>query len=360
VSWLTIAGWEFFKVRGRRVIWILLGILVGFSSLMVVIRYADYEFQKNRDVVDEIIFLPDAPIPGTFEVELNCTEFLAGVPITEVPAPYTLDDIDLPGTDRKCRQEVEAIRSRLDKLVDGFTLPGAVEKSLRWTGLMSIPLAAFLTVLLVGSEYGWGTLRTTLMKGPGRSRLLSVKLALVATALAVTWLVALVVIIASSLITTAAVSEVSHGDIDAAAVGLIIRDLGRVWFAALPFVALAALLSVLFSTWAGGTLAATGLSVGYFLVELFSVGRLITLFDGVAAFRWFGTFVEYDLGWNTAAWLFGRAGEPIPGFALAGAIGTSEYPGDVHAFLVQLGFLAVLGGLAFWFFRRRDVAGPSG
>lgn len=360
MSWPTLARWEWFKLRGRRIVWILLGLLTVFSALMVIIRYADYEFQKNRDVIDEIIFLPDAPVLGTLEVELNCTEFLAGVPITDVPDPYTLEDIDLPGTGRKCRQEAEGIQNRLDKLVDAFTLPGASEKALRWTGLLSIPIAAFLTVLVIGSEYGWGTLRTTLMKGPGRRRILSVKLAIVAALMAGVWVASLAVIVISSLVTTALVPEVSHGTIDGAAIGLIVRDLGRAWFAAVPYIALAALLSVLFSRFAGGTLAATGAAVGYFFFELFSMGRLIKLFDGVAAFRWFGTFVEYDLGWNTAAWLFGRGGAPIPGFALAGAIGTTEYPGDAHAFFVQAVFAVVLGGLAFWLFERRDVAGPSG
>ena len=42
------------------------------------------------------------------------------------------------------------------------------------------------------------------------------------------------------------------------------------------------------------------------------------------------------------------------------AIGTAQYPSDEHAFLVQLFFALVLGGLAFWLFRRRDVTGPSG
>lgn len=360
MRWLALARWEWFKLRGRGVVWILLGVLVGFSSLIVIVRYADYEFQKDRDVVDEIIFLPAAPVLGTLEVELNCTEFLAGVPITEVPDPYTLSDIDIAGTDRKCRQELEGIRSRLDKLVDGFTLPGAVEQATRWTGLISVPLAAFLTVLLLGSEYSWGTLRTTLMKGPGRWRVLSVKLAVAATLLAVAWLAALVAIVIASLATTALVPDVSHGEMGGEAVALIARDVGRVWFAAIPYVALAALLSILFSKWAGGTLAATGLSAGYFLVELFSVGRLVKLFDGEAAFRWFGTFVEYDLGWNTAAWLFGRAGEPIPGFALAGAIGTTRYPDDVHAFFVQLAFVLAFGALAFRSFYCRDIGGPSG
>ena len=36
------------------------------------------------------------------------------------------------------------------------------------------------------------------------------------------------------------------------------------------------------------------------------------------------TVAEYDLGWNTAAWMFGDGGRPIPGFALAGAIGRTS------------------------------------
>ena len=167
-------------------------------------------------------------------------------------------------------------------------------------------------------------------------------------------------IILASLVSTGLASGVEGGEWTSGAVGEVVRDLGRVWFSGLPYIALAALLSILFSRWAGGTLAASGISIGYFFFELFSIGRLIKLFDGVAAFRWFGSVVEYDLGWNTAAWMFGRGGEPISGFALAGAIGTADYPGDVHAFLVQLAYIVILGGLAFWLFHRRDVTGPSG
>lgn len=360
MSWLTLAKWEWFKLRGRRIIWVLMGALVVFSAVIVVVRYADWEFRKDADVKDEIIFLPSAPVVGDFEVDLNCTEFLAGVPITEVPEPYTLDDIDYPGTDRKCRQEQEAIDVRLEKLINGFTMPGAASEALRWTGVLSIPLLAFLTVLVVGSEYGWGTLRSALMKGPGRWRLLSVKLALVAGASAVLWLVMLAVIVIASVIVTPLASGIDHGALDASAIGLIARDVGRVWLAGLPYIALAALLSILFSSWAGGTLAASGLAVGYFFFDLLSAGRLIKLFDGVAGMRWFTTAVEYDLGWNTASWLFGRDGEPIPGFALASAIGTATYPSNVHSFLVLVFFGLALAGLAFWLFQRRDVAGPSG
>jgi len=360
MSLLTLARLEWFKIRGRRIMWLLLVILAVFAALMVLIRFGDHEFQKDRDVIDEVVFLSGAPEIDNFEVELNCTQYLAGVRPTEVPVPFTLDDIDYDGTDRKCRQELGEKNARLAVLVDEFTLPGSIGEALRWTELISIPFLAFFTVLVVGSEYGWGTLRSALMKGPGRWRFLLVKLGLIALLMAVAWLAVLAVIIIASLISTGLASGVQSGEWTSSSVGEVARDVGRAWFSGVPYIALAALLSILFSRWAGGTLAASGISIGYFLFELFSIGRLIKLFDGVAAFRWFGSAVEYDLGWNTAAWMFGRGGEPIPGFALAGAIGTADYPGDVHAFLVQLVYIVVLGGLAFWPFHRRDVTGPSG
>lgn len=58
MSWLTLTRWEWFKVRGRRVTWALLAVLVFFSAVFVLIRFADYQFQKDREIVDELIFVP--------------------------------------------------------------------------------------------------------------------------------------------------------------------------------------------------------------------------------------------------------------------------------------------------------------
>ncbi len=58
--------------------------------------------------------------------------------------------------------------------------------------------------------------------------------------------------------------------------------------------------------------------------------------------------------------MFGQGREPIPGFALAGAIGQVDYPSELHSFVALLIYTAVFGGLAFWLFQRRDVAGPTG
>ena len=355
MTWLGLARWEWFKLRGRRVIWVLLAVLVAFSALMVVLRFGDYQFQKDRPIQDEVLFAPGLPLPPE-EVKIDCQAFIDGARPTELPPGFTTADIDVEFTNRECAKEIAEITGRLDRHVTEFTLPGSVPWALRWTQLISVPIIAFLTVLVLGSENAWGTLRTVLMRGIGRVRLLGVKLVFVAAALAATWVAVLGTIVVTSLVVTAFSSGVNHGDWTSGAFG----DAARAWFSGLPYLALAAVLAIAFSRWASGTLAATGVATGIFFIELFSMGRLTMLFDGVSGFQWFGTLAEYDLGWNTAASMFGSGGEPIRGFALAGAIGVVDYPTDLHAFLVLLGYLIIFSIIAFALFRRRDVAGPTG
>ncbi len=358
MSFLRLLAWERFKLRGRRIVWLLLVIAVGFAAFMVLLRFGEYQFRKDAAVRDELVFLPGAPRPDD-EIDVDCQAFLDGEVPSDLPAPLTVDDIDVGLTTNECTLEIEGVRERLVFLVEDFTLPGATAPALRWTGMIAIPLLAFFTVLIVGSEYTWGTLRTSLSRGVGRRRLLAVKLALVAAAAAVMWLVVLGVILLASVVATA-ISGVGHGEWTAGALGDVVVDLLKVWWSGLPYVALAALLSILFSRWASGTLAAAAVSVGYFFFNLFSMARLLQLFDGQAGFGWVADVARIDLGWNTAAWLFGEGGEPIRGFNLVGAIGRVDYPGDVWSFVVQAGYLALFAGLAFWLFSRRDVAGPSG
>ena len=326
---------------------------------MVLLRFGDYQFQKDRAIVDEVLFAPGLPLPPE-EVKVDCQAFLDGARPAEFPPGFTAADIDVGLTTRECEKEIAEITARLDRHVTQFTLPGTIPWTLRWTQLISVPILAFLTVLVLGSEYAWGTLRTVLMRGPGRSKLLAVKLGFVVVALAVTWLIVLLTVIATSAIVTSFAEGIGHGDWTASTFGDVLGGTARAWFSGLPYVALAAVLAIAFSRWASGTMAATGLAIGVFFFELFSMGRLIKLFDGVSGFAWFGTVAGFDLGWNTAAWMFGEGGEPIPGFALAGAIGVVDYPGDGHAFLVLSAYLIVFTALAFAMFRRLDVAGPTG
>lgn len=358
MSWQSLAKWEVFKLRGRRMIWVLLAILVFYSAFIVLLRFGDYQFKKDAEVRDDVLFTAGMQRPAE-DVLVDCRAFLEGQD-PELPPGFGPEVIDRGLTGRECELEIEGVENRLVVLIDEFTLPGAIPKALRWTELIAVPIFAFLTVLVVGSEYGWGTLRTVLMRGAGRRRLLAVKLGLIVTLIAVTWIMVVAAIILTSLVVTPFASGISHGDWTGSIVGDVFTDAAKAWYSTLPYVGFGAFMAILLSNRAGGTLAAAGLAVSYFFFELFSMGRLVKLFDGVSGFGWFGSAAEFDLGWVTAAWMFGEGGEPIPGFALVGAIGQVDFPPDWHAFLVMTAYGLVFYSLAFWLFGRRDVAGPSG
>ena len=114
---MTVASllrWEWFKLRGRRVMWVLLIVLLAFSSVIVFIRFGDWQFVKDRDVIDEVRFLPGVLEDRRVEVDLNCTEFLSTGVLpadVELPQPLTVDDIDLGATSEECRQETLAIEA---------------------------------------------------------------------------------------------------------------------------------------------------------------------------------------------------------------------------------------------------------
>ena len=360
---MTLVRWEWWKVRSRRVIWVLLAILVGFGSLMVLIRYADYQFQVDKAIVDEVIFSPNAVELDTVQMDLDCTAFVetGQLPDTdEFPAGVTAADVDRDRTAQECRKEIAGREGRFQQQISDFTLPGANPKAVRWAVLLGIPFSAFVTVMVIGSEYVWGTLRTSLMKGVARWRFLLAKLILLAIVFLSAWIAVAILAGLTSLVVTAFASGVGHGDVGWALVGNGLEIALRAWWATLPYMVFAALLVVLFSRSSGGTLAAVGVAVGVFFMELFSVGWLIKLFDGQAAFRWFASLAEFDLGWNTAAIMYGDGGTPVPGFSLGGAIGVTDYPSDLHAFASLAVWLAVIGWAAFWLIRRRDVTGPSG
>lgn len=332
----NLAAWEWFKLRQRRITWVLLGLLILISALTVSLRFANYQFTKDAPVRDELAFLLGVPGTHTLEIDIDCEPFLQGEP-PPLPEGFTEADVDRPRTVERCEQEALVRKDQLEVLKNDITLPGSIPKALRWTHLLGIPLIAFFTVLTLGSEYAWGTLRTVLMKATGRWQYFTVKLGVVAVASLCAWLIVLVTIVATSLIASVAAGV---GDADFLDVGFFADtagDVGRVWFAGLPYVALAAAATVAFTTsTSGGMFSAMALAMSYYLIDLSSVGRLLNLFDGVSGFGWFATLADFDLGWNTAAWMLSEQGMPVPGFAIGGAIGVADYPGELHS--LYLGF----------------------
>ena len=134
--------------------------------------------------------------------------------------------------------------------------------------------------------------------------------------------------------------------------GDVAEVLGKAWFAVLPYAALVGLVTVATRSSATGM----GVGLGYYFFEQIFVGIFINLFD------WFQRAADFLLVYNIGAFMGAGDGEGESGgggitITIGGNLG--DAPGELHAFLVLMAYVLVLGGLAFYLFQRRDIPGAS-
>ena len=215
----------------------------------------------------------------------------------------------------------------------------------------SIILIMILAASLTGTEYGWGTVRTVLTRGAGRWQLLASKLLLVAL-LGVGALVIGALSMALSSFIASLTLEGGAWLAESADWAEVARIFGKAIFGLLPYVALGLFFAVL--TTSSGT--AIGLSLGYAVAEGIVIGILANFdwFEPVSGFV-LGQAVGGWLG-TTGGELFVGGGDDTFGDAAVIAM----QPEALHGFLVSLAYIVVLSGLSFWIFQRRDIAGAKG
>ena len=218
--------------------------------------------------------------------------------------------------------------------------PNSVVGGLLVAQVYGIVLIMILAASLLGTEYGWGTLRTVLTRGTRRWPFLASKLLL----LALLGTAALVVGAAGWVIGSAiALLTLGDGAWMAESPDWIeaVKWSGKAVFGLIPYIALAAFFAVLTSS----SGAAIGISLGYYLIESILVGVLFN-------FGWFERVAEFLIGPAGYGWM------QLPGGM------TFSYPAELpdadQSFVVLLGYIVILGGLTFWLFQRRDVAGAKG
>ena len=218
--------------------------------------------------------------------------------------------------------------------------PNSVVGGLLVAQVYGIVLIMILTASLIGTEYGWGALRTVLTQGTGRWPFLTSKLLLLvllgAAALGVgafAWVVG------------SAIAMVTLGDgawlAESADWIEVVKWSGKAVVGLIPYIALAAFVAVLTSS----SGAAIGLSLGYYLIESILVGALFN-------FDWFERVAEFLIGPAGYGWM------RLPGGMTFSY--PAELPDATQSFFVLLGYILILGGAAFWLFQRRDVAGAKG
>jgi ABC-2 type transport system permease protein len=201
--------------------------------------------------------------------------------------------------------------------------------------------ALMLGVLAVGSEYGWGTLKTLFTQRPGRLRIFAAKL----IGLAATLVAFVLVVYAFGALSSYVIALREGADVGWPSAWLLLRGLGAGWLMLAVWAALGILLAAL----SRGTSLAIGIGILYALVIeglLSALASEVSLLDHLVQF-------------------FLRAN----GYSLAAALGVSAQdvsdrgPGSFsgpfvsggQALLVLALYLVVLLAGSGWLLRRRDV-----
>ncbi len=206
-------------------------------------------------------------------------------------------------------------------------------------------VAVILAAVVIGGEYGWGTLRPVLSKGAGRWQLLASKIAvviLVTVGILVIMCITVTIsgFIAEAVLTAPETTE-TYGDISAVN---LLALFGRMLYAFLPYITLALFLVVLTTSNGVGI----ALSMGYYIAENIIVVPIISNFS------WSERIFTYLLGPNVSAW------QSVPpnndgGIATFGGISDMA-----HGFIILTVYIAVLTAAAIALFLRRDIAGAKG
>jgi len=203
-------------------------------------------------------------------------------------------------------------------------------------------LALMLGVLTIGSEYGWGTLRTLFTQGPGRLQVFGAKL----IAVAATLVLFVVVAYALGVVSSWAIAAAEGADVSWPSAWLLVRGLAGGWLIFAAWAALGILLAVV----TRGTALATGIGILYaFVIEgLFSaLASEVSVLDRLVEF-----FVRAN-GYSLVA-VLGVSPDDV------GDRGPGSFSGPFvdggQATLVLIAYTAAFALVAAWLLRRRDVA----
>ncbi len=339
---LRLSRWEWFKLHRRRMPWILLLIGVAISQLIFWSTYA-FVAVGGPAAQSSISFDATDTAGETVEIEFTCAD-LTDMQEGDLPLDFERfsqeEQQNIVRSLQEFAESCESVNENSGDMREAMFPPNsllfALVSSLAFFGVILIMI---LAASVPGTEYGWGTLRTVLVRGVGRWQLLASKTLVIALAsVGLSALVLATVGIASVIGTLTLEGEiVGAGEWSELAIAF-----GKLIYVYLPYVALAVLMSVLTSSSGMGI----AISVGYYVIEQIVVGIL-------ANFAWFEGISTFVLGRAASGWM------DTGGFSF-GAGGVGAVPDPLPAAMVMLAYTVILGGLAFWIFQRKDVAGAKG
>lgn len=341
---VNLTRWEWFKVRRRWMPWILLVLVVAFTQAPLWGTFFDY-----RGKVAGRIKLDVETVGGsTLHFSTTCDDVRAGR-TPELPSDANTYMIaELQG---RCRIESIAETRAM------FHLPGYLTMTFGLTSVLGLLMLAILTASTIGTDYSWGTLRTVLARGTGRTKYLAAKLMLILLLAAGMLCVLALVTILSSTLASALAPEAPPGVISWAETHSpgwpdMFVLMGRTFVALLAYAALAVFATVVTSSLTAGI----AISLGYYFAEGIAAGILINLVKRV------DVVADYLIMRNITAWMLGSKEEVMNSWSwiLGGPFQFGVYPSQLHAILVLSAYLVASLGLSFWLLHRRDIPGASG
>lgn len=345
---LRLTNWEWFKLRKRWMPWILLGIAVLLAQLGL---WASY-FAYHNDTVQEVLGGGSSSYGQTWEedgqiisLSMSCVDYINGhTPpeldqLTEEQRQEFLAGVEASLGDGAC----DNLQSR-DVFRKGFTLPDSITGAIGGFSAVGPLLIMVLAASVMGSEYGWGTLRNVLTRGTGRWQLLSAKLLLLLRLCSDVLIILAVLAVVSSFI-AGVIPPSETGELADPGTWLdIVVEYLKIVYSLLPFIALSVFLTVLTSSTAVGI----AVSIGYYLVEAI-LSPILNLNDTLSNLTDYLLVASVNT-WNAA---------PLVEVEVSSVSG--EQTSDaLQAFLVILVYTAVLLAVSFWLFMRRDIAGARG
>ena len=354
VARLTV--WEWYKLRRRWMPYVLVSVAVLLTQLLMWLGYSAYHNETMQAVYSGGMssFGYSVEVDGEFvELSVSCVDLVNG----RMPENLHL----LPENERQTfladmerfRAESCAETNPRDELRAAFVMPDAVTGAVKgaiFVGPIFVGpiLIMVLAVSSMGSEYGLGTLRTTLTRGAGRWQLMASRLVLLLFAAAAGLLVVAAAAVAGSVAAAVIPPGEDGGIADAGKWSDAAVMFGKAVYALAPYIALGVFLAVL--TQSTGT--GLAISLGYYVVELIVV-PIIGNYERVEWIR------DAVLGHNVTGWLQSAFVEVEVDLDAAEQTAANQ-PDTLQAFLVILAYVVVLGAAAFALFLRRDIAGARG
>lgn len=203
-------------------------------------------------------------------------------------------------------------------------------------------IALMLGVLALGSEYGWGTLRTLFLQGPGRLRVFGAKL----LALGIALVPFVVLVFAAGALSSYAIAQLEGATVSWPSAWLLARALAAGWFVLAVWAALGVLLAAL----SRGTALAIGIGILYTLVI---EGLLSAFADQVSLLEPLADFFVRTNAYSLVAGL-GVSAEDVAANGPGSFSG--PYVDGVQALVVLAAYAAGFLLLSALTLRRRDVA----